>query len=286
VQLRLRIMLTALACLVGGCQGTQAVLDSATGHDPSGPPRDFELELRQAFLLPEGGVVLHGISPSWTGEASSWIVELRADAVEQVAKPGRSGLEQRVSVRWSDWHRTPEPVQPALVLNRANDDTARASSADPDACTFPGAMRRRAHELHVMRPRESFTPGTTVVIPMNERIRPEGVPGNAPAQVILMNLPEEALGGLPARKRHVEVVFLEEQTPVRPVKLLALPWSAAADGGGALVSVLRMGVDRWTAPGAAQWTEQARRFGREHNCACVTPTGERTPAPICYEARW
>ena len=133
-----------------------------------------------------------------------------------------------------------------------------------------------------MHPRETFTPGSPVVIPMDEKIVPQGAEGASPAQLILMNLPQGSLGALPAEGGHIEVVFLADPTLARPEQLLVLPWSAAVDGTSAAWSVLRMAPDRVRA-GSASWrAEQAVKFGREHGCRCVATR----PAPVCYEPTW
>ena len=289
MQLRWLALLIAFCCLGSGCGGTRAVLASATGHDPSGPLSDFALELKEAFLLPQGGVLLYGTSRSRMGEESSWITELRADSVERVDKPGRSGLQHRITVRWSDWHSTPEPLRPTILsADTTKPDTAPTAS-DRDACTFAGAMRQRAPKLAIMHARETFAAGTPVAIPMDDKIRPVDVAVSTKtrAQVILRDLPASAFRGLSEHGGHLEVVFLGDQTPAQPAKLLMLPWSAAADGGASVYALIRMGPDRLLGGSAAYRAEQARKFGLEHRCHCVATRGPRgIPVPTCYEPTW
>jgi hypothetical protein len=287
VPLRWLTLLIALCCLGSGCGGTRAVLAEATGRDPSGPPSDFALELREAFLLPQGGALLYGRSRSLMGEETSWIAELRADSVQSVDKPGRSGLKHRIVVRWSDWRPTPEPLEPTVLPTDPTRFETMPTAADLEACTFAGALRQRARKLAIMRARETFTPGTPVLIPMDDRIRPIGDERRARAQVILRDLPAGAFKALPDHGGHLEVVFLEDQTPVQPAKLLMLPWSTIADGGASLYELVRMGPDRLLSGSATYRAEQARRFGREKGCHCIATRNPRgAPIPSCYEPTW
>jgi hypothetical protein len=274
------------AIVAGGCAGSRAVLSSATGHDPAGPPRDFNFALQDAFLLPQGGVLLYGRYRSMMGEESPWMVELKPGTVRRVEKPGRSGLDNRIVVHWSDWHPAPEPIQPTLLPPQPRAE-ATPAPADVDACSFADAMRQRAKPLPVMRARESFKPGTSYVVPMDARIEPDGDETKAPAQLILMQMPQGALGALPGKGPHVEVVFLTDTTPAQPGKLVLLPLMAVMDGGSAVWSLLRMGPDRLAAGSLERRVERARAFGREHHCHCVSTPGPRgIPAPSCYDPSW
>jgi hypothetical protein len=286
VQLRWLALLIALCCFGSGCGGTRAVLAEATGHDPSGPPGDFALELREAFLLPQGGVLLYGTSRSMMGEETSWITELRADSVRAVEKPGRSGLKHRIVVRWSDWHPTPEPLEPAILPTDPTRHETMPTAADRNACTFAGALGQRSRKLAIMHARETFTPGTPVAIPMDDRIRPARDETQTRAQLILRDLPAGAFKALSKQGGHLEVVFLEDQTPVQPVKLLMLPWAAAADGGASLIALVRMGPDRLMSGSTAYRAEQARKFGREKGCHCIVTRTRGAPVPSCYEPTW
>jgi len=84
--------------LAGGCSATRAVLDTARGHDSSGPPPSFALELLEAFLLPEGGILLYGRDRG-TGGGEAWIVELASGSAEVVPGGTLTGASHRIDVR-------------------------------------------------------------------------------------------------------------------------------------------------------------------------------------------
>lgn len=283
--LRLGVGLTA-AGLLGACAATQYGLDKVAGHDRAGPPRAFAFQLDDVFLLPSGGVLLSGRDRSTDG-AEPWVVELKPGSATLASRASLTGASNRLEIPWKEWHRPFVPIQPAVLAADPGAADAAPTAEDVAACSFSGAMQRRAGRLRVLQAWENLAPGTPVLTPISDRIRPAGLPLTADPQIVMTNLAPGLLEPLPGSDRHVEVAFLAEVRRANPLAALQLPFYLGVDAGAALTAPLRTLLVRPpAAPNSSPRLEQLRTFGREHACSCVVGADQPNAAPSCYEPRW
>jgi hypothetical protein len=266
------------AGVLAACGATAHGLDKVRGHDFSGPPTRFAFQLEDAFVLPSGGVLLTGRDRS-TDSGDVWVVELRSGSAVRASRTTVTGASNRIAVPWKAWRRPTVPERATVVPA----DAARGepSAEEVAACSFGGAMAQRARKLRVLQAWENLAPGTPVLTPMTDRIRPTGLPETADPQIVLTFVAANVLGPLPGDDSHVEVAFLGEERSVNPLAALQLPYYVAVDAFSGITLAFR---PKPRADVAAP-DERARAFGREQGCSCVVASGQAN-APSCYEPRW